>query len=59
VFVLHGSVVQFRQVEILYSQEGMIFSSASFQAESGYTALSRYDLIILNGKDLYVGKIID
>lgn len=58
VYVLHGSVVQFREIRSVYSGDGYVFSLADFESDSGKTALSRYDRIIVKGKDLYVGKII-
>ncbi|MGM9636919.1 MAG: HlyD family efflux transporter periplasmic adaptor subunit [Eubacteriales bacterium] len=58
VYVLHGSVVQFREICSVYSGDGYVFSLAEFESDSGKTALSRYDRIIVKGKDLYVGKII-
>lgn len=58
VYVLHGSVVQFREIRSVYRGDGYVFSLAEFESDSGKTALSRYDRIIVKGKDLYVGKII-
>lgn len=58
VYVLHGSVVQFREVRSVYSGDGYVFALSEFESDSGKTALSRYDRIIVKGKDLYVGKII-
>ncbi len=59
VYVLHGSVVQFREVKSEFSGDGYIFTPAEFESDSGYKPLSFYDRIIVKGKDLYVGKIID
>lgn len=59
VYVLHGSVVQFREIQPLYCGDGYVFSPALFESESDYAHLSFYDRVIVKGKDLYVGKIID
>lgn len=59
VYVLHGNVVEFRQIKILFGNDGAFFSEDGFEPDKGYTALSRYDVVIVKGKDLYVGKIVD
>lgn len=59
VYVLHGNVVEFRQIETVLGDEGSFFSKDGFEPDKGMTALSFYDLVILKGKDLYVGKIVD
>ncbi len=58
VYVLHGNVVEFREIKSVYGDSGMFFSEDGFEAGDGKTALSFYDLIIVRGKDLYVGKIV-
>lgn len=59
VYVLHGNVVEFRQIETVLGNEGGFFSKDGFEPNKGMTALSFYDLVIVKGKDLYVGKIVD
>lgn len=59
VYVLHGNVVEFRQIKILFGDDGAFFSEDGFEPDKGHTALSRYDVVIVKGKDLYVGKIVD
>lgn len=59
VYVLHGNVVEFRQIETVLGDEGRFFSKDGFEPDKGMTALSFYDLVIVKGKDLYVGKIVD
>lgn len=58
VYVLRGSVVEYREIKSVHSENGMFFSEDGFEASKGQTALSFYDLIIVRGKELYVGKII-
>ncbi len=58
VYVLHGNVVEFREIKSVYCDCGIFFSEDGFEASDGKTALSFYDLIIVRGKDLYVGKIV-
>lgn len=59
VYVLHGSVVQFREIQSLYCGDGYVFSPEAFESDSKYAHLSFYDRVIVKGKDLYVGKIVD
>lgn len=59
VYVLHGNVVEFRQIKVLFGDDGAFFSEDGFEANDGFTSLSRYDVVIVKGKDLYVGKIVD
>lgn len=59
VYVLHGSVVQFREIQSEFSGDGYIFTPADFESDSEYKPLSFYDRVVVKGKDLYVGKIID
>lgn len=59
VYVLHGNVVEFRQIKILFGDDGVFFSEDGFEPDKGFTALGRYDVVIVKGKDLYVGKIVD
>lgn len=59
VYVLHGNVVEFRQIKVLFGDDGAFFSEDGFEPDKGLTALSRYDVVIVKGKDLYVGKIVD
>lgn len=53
VYVLDGSIVAFRKVEILYRGDGYCIVRET--GESGYLALN--DLMILSGKNLYDGKV--
>lgn len=55
VFIQLANVVRFRKVDIVYSDDTVILSGKS--SKSGYVAL--YDEIIIEGTDLYDGKIID
>lgn len=55
VFVKSGNVCKFRKVDITYSDKDWVLSAE--HEESGYVSL--YDNVILEGKGLYDGKIID
>lgn len=60
VYVLHGSEVQFKQISILYA--GNDFVICDTDPEDGVLfvdeTISLYDQVILEGDDLYDGKII-
>lgn len=55
VYVKLGSIVRFRKIEIVYSDDSVILAYSK-PGESGYIA--RYDEVITEGTDLYDGKII-
>jgi len=54
VYVKSGNVCKFKKLDIIYYGDGWVLSSQ--KEESGYVSL--YDEIILEGKDLYDGKVI-
>ena len=56
VYVQLGNVVRFKKVEIVYSDDSLVLS-AKKEGVSGYVSL--YDKVIIEGVDLYDGKIID
>ncbi len=55
VYVKLGSVVRFRKIDIVYSDDNIILAYSK-PGERGYIA--RYDEVITEGTDLYDGKII-
>ncbi len=55
VFVQNGNLVEFKKVNIIYSGDDFILSETDV-GKDGYVKL--YDNIIVEGKDLYDGKII-
>lgn len=55
VFVQKGNLVEFRKVNIVYSDDDFVLSSTDVNGD-GYVKL--YDNVIIEGKDLYDGKII-
>lgn len=59
VYILHGSVVEFREVRPINVQDGMVTVDADAEPSGEYKMLQYYDRIIVRGKELYVGKIID
>lgn len=54
VFVKHGNLVEFKQIDIIYRAEDYVV--ASYITTPSDTKLVLYDEIIVSGKDLYVGK---
>ena len=60
VYILRGSVVRFRYVEILYEGSDFYLVRANqAQDEEGRVYLQVNDLIILNGKNLFDGRVMD
>ncbi len=59
VYVLRGSLVKFRQIEIIASGDGYVIASEKgLNPVEGITALNRYDRVIVRGQNLYDGKVI-
>ncbi len=59
VYVLRGSMVRFRQIDIVGSGEGFIVAATSVsQVAEGVSVLNRYDRIIVRGHNLYDRKVI-
>ncbi len=59
VYVLRGSLVRYRQIEIVGAFDGyVVASTGSFDVLEGLTALNRYDRIIVRGHNLYDKKVI-
>ncbi len=56
VYVLRGKIITFINVEIIHSQEEYVIVSSSKSSGSG---LSLYDDVIIKGRDLYDGKVIN
>ena len=56
VYVQLGNVVRFKKVEIVYADDSLVLS-AKKEGANGYVSL--YDEVIIEGTDLYDGKIID
>lgn len=60
VYILRGSVVHFRYVEILYTGSDYYLVKADLEDdEHGRKFLQVNDIIILNGKNLFEGRVMD
>ena len=59
VYVLRGSVVHFRVVDIIYDPPDYCLVAENSKAENGYYALGTNELIITNGKNLFDGRILE
>lgn len=59
VSILEGNIARFKQLRTVYTEDGYLISSETpEEGEKGdYVAL--YDAVILGGKDLYDGKILN
>ena len=64
VYVRRGNVARFRKLNIVYSDQTYVISATASQdgepiVDDPGNYLKQYDEVILEGKDLYDGKIID
>ena len=59
VYVLRGSVVYFRKVEIVYQGSDYCLVAENTSDEGGFYALGTNELIITNGKNLFDGRILE
>ncbi len=59
VYILRGSVVRLRYVEILYEGSDYYLVRADSESEDGRLYLAANDLIILNGRNLFDGRVMD
>ena len=59
VYVLRGSVVYFRRVEIVYNGVDYCLVAENAKDEGEYYALGINELIITNGKNLFHGRILE
>ncbi len=60
VYILSGSVVDFRYIDVLLECDGYYIVAERDMANDPeyYTKLGLYDLVITGGKDLYIGKMV-
>lgn len=60
VYTLVGSVVRYREIEVLFEADGYYTVEAKDGSDEDHAnRLGQHDLIIVKGRDLYDGKIID
>ena len=60
VFVVTGNMVEFRKVEIIETTDSQYLSAIKSRADDPNSEfLTKHDRVITEGKDLYVGKILD
>ena len=59
VYVLRGSVVEFREVAPVLLSDGAVLVDSSANQSGEFPMLSYYDTVIVRGKELYVGKIVE
>ena len=58
VYVLRGSVVYFRKVDIIYNGADFCLVAKRGEPAEGYSYLGTNELIIMNGKNLFDGRIL-
>ena len=59
VYTLRGSVVHFRYLEILYEGSDYYLVKIGVESDGKYEYLQVNDLIILNGKNMFDGRVLD
>ncbi len=59
VYILRGNVVYFRYIEIVYEGRDYYLVKQGVESEEKYAYLQVNDLIILNGKNLFDGRVLD
>lgn len=60
VYIIDGNSVGFRKVDIVYASGSQYYSREKKNGDQDAKSyLGRYDRVITEGKDLYVGKILD
>lgn len=59
VYVLEGNIARFKKLRTVYSEEDYLISSETAEEGEKGSFVKLYDAIILGGKDLYDGKILD
>ena len=59
VYVLEGNIAKFKQLRTLYSTDEFVVSGETAQEGESGDFVKLYDAIILGGKDIYDGQILD
>ncbi len=59
VYVLKGSVVRIRKIEVVYEGADYFLSKADASADSGTPYLGTNELLIIGGENLFDGRILD
>ncbi len=60
VYIVAGNVIEFKKVDIISSTESRYLSRSYEKTDpKSKEYLSKFDRVVLEGKDLYVGKILD
>lgn len=59
VYILRGSVVHFRRIDILYEGSDYYLVKSGLEGDEEYQYLQINDLIILNGKQLFDGMVVN
>ncbi len=60
VYIVAGNVIDFKKVDIISSTESRYLSRSFAKTDpNSKEYLSKFDRVVLEGKDLYVGKILD
>lgn len=58
VYIRRGFLVQYREIEPLYAEDGVMIVKSDAKSSGEYYTLSENDNVIVRGSDLYVGRII-
>lgn len=59
VYILDENVVRFIKTDIIYEGDGYYISKTDYEEEDTEVRLKEHDRIIMTGKELYDGKVVD
>ncbi len=59
VYVLEGNIAKFKKLRTLYSEDDFLISGETARDGETGSFVKLYDAVIVGGKDLYDGKILD
>ena len=58
VYILRGNIMNVRRIEIIYDAGDYVIASDDTQTQNGYRPVSRYDEVIVKGRNLSNGKSV-
>ncbi len=59
VYVLKGSVVKIRRIDVVYEGRDYLLSATDKKSDTGVPYLDTNELLIINGENLFDGRILD
>ena len=59
VYILRGGIVYFRNIEIVYQGVGYYLVKPSSENDNEHTYIRENDMVIISGKNLFDGRVLD